>query len=74
MHLRKNMLPVERWLRLYFGLILIAIYFITPFPYKQWTWSGLLLVLTAMTGYCPIYALLRKESSKRADSGDEPAS
>ncbi|MGK9451102.1 YgaP family membrane protein [Acidithiobacillus caldus] len=66
----KNMLPVERWLRLYFGLILIAIYFITPFPYKQWTWSGLLLILTAITGYCPIYAMLRKDSAAGTESKD----
>lgn len=70
MHWTKNMLPVERWLRLYFGLILIAIYFITPFPYKQWTWSGLLLILTAITGYCPIYAMLRKDPSAGTDSKD----
>ncbi|MEY2342846.1 DUF2892 domain-containing protein [Acidithiobacillus sp. IBUN Pt1247-S3] len=60
MWIRPNMQPIERWLRLYFGVILFAIYFFNPFPYKEWTFSGLLLIATAATGYCPIYSFLRR--------------
>ena len=66
MRIRPNMLPVERWLRLYFGAILVAIYFMNPFPYKEWTFSGLLLIATAATGYCPVYGFLRRR--KKADA------
>ena len=60
MWIRPNMQPIERWLRLYFGVIILAIYFFNPFPYKEWTFSGLLLIATAAAGYCPVYRLLRR--------------
>ena len=57
MKLEKNMQPMERWLRLYFGAVLFAIYFVNPFPYKEWTFSGLLVMATGVFGYCPLYSL-----------------
>lgn len=67
MRIPVNMQPIERWLRLYFGVILLAIYFMNPFPYKEWTFSGLLLIATAASGYCPIYALLRRRAGHNPD-------
>ncbi|WP_308389188.1 DUF2892 domain-containing protein [Acidithiobacillus sp. AMEEHan] len=72
MGIRPNMLPIERWLRLYFGVILLAIYFMNPFPYKEWTFSGLLLIATAATGYCPIYSLLRRRKRRDRSSAIAP--
>ncbi len=66
-----NMKPMERWLRIYFGLIIFAIYFVSPFPYRQWTFSGLLLVATGITGYCPIYTLLRRRGNKESSPPKE---
>lgn len=65
MRIQSNMQPIERWLRLYFGVIIVAIYFLNPFPYKEWTFSGLLLIATAATGYCPVYTFLRKRKEKQ---------
>ncbi|OCX69533.1 hypothetical protein A6M27_05610 [Acidithiobacillus thiooxidans] len=56
----KNMNSTERWLRLYFGAIIFLIYFVNPFPYREWTFSGLLLIATGVFGYCPVYSFLKK--------------
>jgi len=56
----KNMNTTERWLRIYFGAIIFLVYFVNPFPYKEWTFSGLLLIATGVIGYCPVYSLLKK--------------
>lgn len=57
MKVKKNMQPIERWMRLYFGALLLAIYFVNPFPYKEWTFSGALVMATGIFGYCPLYSL-----------------
>lgn len=61
----KNMQASERWMRLYFGAVLFAIYFVNPFPYREWAFSGLLIIATGVLGYCPLYSLfarLKRES------------
>ncbi|MHB0889548.1 YgaP family membrane protein [Acidithiobacillus sp.] len=64
MKLQKNMLPIERWLRIYFGVIIVLVYFFNPYPYSWWTFSGYLVIATGAFGYCPIYGFLngRKKS------------
>ena len=64
MKLQKNMLPVERWLRIYFGAMIAAVLLWYPWPFWEWTLSGYLLIATGIFGYCPIYAFLdgRKKS------------
>ncbi|MBU2841542.1 YgaP family membrane protein [Acidithiobacillus thiooxidans] len=61
MKIIKNMNSTERWLRLYFGAIIFLIYFVNPFPYREWTFSGLLLIATGVFGYCPVYSFLKKK-------------
>jgi hypothetical protein len=56
----KNMQTAERWMRLYFGAVLFAIYFVNPFPYREWTFCGLLVMATGVLGYCPLYSLFAR--------------
>ena len=54
MKLQKNMMPVERWLRIYFGAMIAAVLLWYPWPFWEWTLSGYLLIATGIFGYCPI--------------------
>ncbi|HUX18700.1 MAG TPA: DUF2892 domain-containing protein [Acidithiobacillus sp.] len=62
----KNMNTTERWLRIYFGSIIFLVYFVNPFPYKEWTFSGLLIIASGVIGYCPVYSLLKKPKTAPA--------
>ena len=62
----KNMNTTERWLRIYFGTIIFLVYFVNPFPYKEWTFSGLLIIASGVIGYCPVYSLLKKPKAAPA--------
>ncbi|WP_414040883.1 DUF2892 domain-containing protein [Acidithiobacillus sp. M4-SHS-6] len=60
MKITKNMNSTERWLRIYFGAIIFLVYFVNPFPYREWTFSGLLLIASGVFGYCPVYSFIKK--------------
>ncbi|WP_261841821.1 YgaP family membrane protein [Aliamphritea ceti] len=51
----KNLGNLDRSLRLIAGLILISLVFIGP--QTAWGWVGIIGVLTAAIGYCPLYSL-----------------
>lgn len=46
----------DRALRVIVGLVLIALVFVGP--QTPWGWIGVVLVLTGLIGWCPIYTML----------------
>lgn len=54
--LARNMGTVDRAVRAILGIILIALVFVGP--KTPWGWLGLILLGTAVLGYCPPYSLL----------------
>lgn len=52
----RNEGTIDRVLRVLVGLALISLVFIGPAT--PWGWVGLILVVTGLIGFCPIYALL----------------
>lgn len=56
----KNLGNLDRSLRLIAGLILISLVFIGP--KTAWGWVGIIGVLTAAIGYCPLYSLFGVKS------------
>lgn len=54
----KNAGRVDRALRLVIGVMLLGLYGAVEPPFKYVTLIGLVFVATALSGYCPIYALL----------------
>ena len=54
--MKPNEGTIDRALRVVVGLILIAIVFVGP--QTAWGWIGLVPLVTGVTGYCPLYALL----------------
>lgn len=54
--LPKNVGSIDRGLRIVLGLALLAIVFVGP--KTPWGWIGLVPLLTAFVGSCPLYTLL----------------
>lgn len=54
--LPKNVGSIDQGLRLVLGLGLLAIVFVGP--KTPWGWIGLVPLLTALAGSCPLYTLL----------------
>jgi hypothetical protein len=56
----------ERVLRVIVGLIVISLVFWGP--QSAWGWLGLLPLLTGLSGYCPLYAIMGINRCKKSDS------
>ncbi len=52
----RNIGTVDRILRIVVGLILISLVFVGP--QSTWGWIGVIPLLTAFIGWCPLYRLL----------------
>ena len=54
--LKTNLGSIDRALRIILGLALLAIVFVGP--QTPWGWVGLVPLVTAFIGSCPVYSLL----------------
>ena len=54
--MKKNIHPIERAVRVLFGLGLVSMAFVGP--QNLWFLLGLIPVATGLVGWCPPYALL----------------
>ncbi len=52
----RNVGSVDRVLRIVVGLVLISLVFVGP--RTAWGWMGIVPLLTAVVGICPLYSLL----------------
>jgi len=52
----KNVGTIDRILRIVVGIVLIALVFIGP--QTPWGWIGVVPLVTALIGWCPLYTLL----------------
>lgn len=48
--------PIERVVRVLFGLGIVSLVFVGP--KTPWGWLGVLPILTGITGLCPLYTVL----------------
>ena len=66
-----NMGPIDRAVRVVLGLILIAFAIPIGVPATEWGWIGwigwigIVPILTALVGFCPLYALLGISTSEQ---------
>lgn len=58
----KNMGGVDRVLRLIVGVVVLSLVFIGP--QTPWGWLGLIPLVTAGIGWCPLYSILGLKTSK----------
>jgi hypothetical protein len=63
----KNVGRLDRAVRLIVGVMLLGLYGALDPPLKYFTLLGLVLVATAASGFCPLYALFR------VSTGGKPA-
>ena len=59
---KRNIGNIDRALRILIGLVLIALVFVGP--KTAWGWIGLVPLLTAAIGTCPLYSLLGFKTSR----------
>jgi hypothetical protein len=62
--MKKNIHPVERIVRVMFGLGLIAMAFVGP--QSLWFLLGIVPVLTGLSGWCPPYQMLGISTCKKS--------
>jgi hypothetical protein len=53
--IKRNMGTIDRALRAIIGIVLISLVFVGP--QTPWGWIGVILLATAVFGYCPPYAI-----------------
>jgi ABC-type polysaccharide/polyol phosphate export permease len=53
---QRNIGTIDRLLRIVIGIVLIALVFVGP--RTPWGWIGLVPLLTALIGTCPLYSLI----------------
>ena len=59
----KNIGSVDRSLRIVAGIILLSLVFVGP--QTPWGWIGLIPLVTALIGWCPLYRLLNIKTLKQ---------
>ena len=52
----KNMGTVDRALRIVLGIVLLALVFVGP--QTPWGWIGVIPLVTALIGNCPLYSII----------------
>jgi len=58
----KNVGTADRIVRVVIGLVLISLVFVGP--QTPWGWLGLIPLITAGIGFCPLYRLIGFRSCK----------
>ncbi|WP_086479793.1 YgaP family membrane protein [Oceanospirillum sanctuarii] len=58
----KNVGSVDKILRIVVGLVLIALVFVGP--QTPWGWIGIVPLLTAVLGFCPLYKVIGVNTCK----------
>ncbi len=60
--MKANVGSIDRALRIIVGLALIALVFVGP--QTPWGWVGVVPLLTALIGYCPLYSIIGVRTCK----------
>lgn len=67
--MKKNIHPIERSMRVVFGLILVVMAFVGPA--NKWFLLGLIPMATGLVGWCPPYAMLGISTCKVKHEGHQ---
>lgn len=62
--MKANVGSIDRVLRVIVGLVLISLVFVGP--QTPWGWIGVVPLLTALIGYCPLYSIIGVKTCKTA--------
>ena len=64
--MKKNVGGIDKTIRIILGLVLIALVFVGP--KTAWGWIGLLLLLTGIFNFCPVYPIFKFSTAKEKKS------
>ncbi|MDD3213951.1 MAG: DUF2892 domain-containing protein [Eubacteriales bacterium] len=64
--MKKNIGTVDKWIRLVLGLALLSMFLWVPGGAKWFGLIGLIPLVTALIGFCPLYALFGINTNKSA--------
>jgi hypothetical protein len=64
--MNKNIGTVDKSIRIFIGLVLIALVFVGP--QTPLGWIGLPVILIALFGWCPLYKVLGINTCKQCDN------
>jgi membrane protein implicated in regulation of membrane protease activity len=67
--MKKNVGTADKWIRIIIGLFLLSLVFFGP--KTAWGWLGLIPLITAFVGFCPLY-LPFKISTKKEEVKSQP--
>jgi membrane protein implicated in regulation of membrane protease activity len=67
--MKKNVGTADKWIRIIIGLVLLSLVFFGP--KTAWGWIGLIPLITAFVGFCPLY-LPFKISTKKEEVKSQP--
>jgi hypothetical protein len=67
--MKKNVGTADKWIRIIIGLVLLSLVFFGP--KTAWGWLGLIPLITAFVGFCPLY-LPFKISTKKEEVKSQP--
>lgn len=60
----KNMGSIDKVIRVILGLGLISLFFLIEGPHKWWSVAGVVLILTVVLDFCPIYKIIGFKGTK----------
>lgn len=60
--MNKNIGPVDRWIRIILGVVLIVLSLTGTIG--AWGWLGIIPLATALINFCPLYRLIGFSSNK----------
>jgi hypothetical protein len=60
--MKPNLGSLDRAVRIVAGLVLLSLVFVGP--RTPWGWIGLVPLLTAFVGFCPLYGVCRIDTRK----------
>lgn len=61
--MNKNIGTVDKIIRVFIGVLLIALVFIGP--QTAWGWLGVPVILIALFGWCPLYKMIGFSTCKQ---------
>ncbi len=65
--MKKKIGTVDKWIRIVLGLALLALFVWGTGAARWWGLLGLIPLITALLGYCPLYSLLKINTNKQKD-------
>ena len=69
--MKANVAPLDRILRLVLGVAVLSLVFFGP--QTAWGYLGLIAIVSALSGFCPLYKVLGRDGCAACENGARKA-